>query len=221
MGAAAGRSGATNLVDLALITLVTTSALIVYKLWSAHLRVVFGYGGDGLLNDELAKNIVQSGWVQHTSRLGAPFGQTLYDFPISGDNGHFLIMRAMAIFTSDWSLIINGFLLFSFYTSAWSSYLSLRWLRCGRLSAAVCALLFAFAPYHFIRGEGHLFLASYFVIPIAVLLTIRASGQPLIASWRLRDGRRGATAGVPSLHPAMGGVVPPVRRSGRTTCSSR
>ncbi|MDQ1424170.1 MAG: hypothetical protein QOD72_1668, partial [Acidimicrobiaceae bacterium] len=110
------------------------------------------------------------------------FGQNLYDFPISGDNGNFLIMRGMAVFISDWSLIVNGFLLFTFYTSAWSSYLSLRWLRCGRISAVVCALLFAFAPYHFIRGEGHLFLSSYFVIPIAVLLTVRASsGRPLIA----------------------------------------
>ncbi len=184
------------LADLALITFITTAALVViYGLWSAHLRVVFGYGGDGLLNDALAKNIVQTGWVQTSSRLGAPFGQSLYDFPISGDNGNFLIMRAMAIFTSDWSLIINGFLLFSFYTSAWSSYLSLRWLRCGRVSAVVCALLFAFAPYHFARGEGHLFLSSYLVVPIAVLLTVRASsGRPLIArldrgteaSWRAK-----------------------------------
>src|SRR5438270_707913 len=40
-------------------------------------------------------------------------------------------------------------------------------------SAIGLCLLFAFLPYHFMRGLGHLFLASYFLIPLLVLLALR------------------------------------------------
>ena len=130
-------------LDLGLITLVTWVALtVVFRLWEAHLRVPFGYGGDGLVYTRDAKVIVQTGWIQTTPHLGAPFGQELYDFPISGDNGHYVIMRLMALFTSDWAVVLNGFLLLSFFTAGWSAYLVMRWLRCGRISSVVCTLLF-------------------------------------------------------------------------------
>jgi hypothetical protein len=34
-------------------------------------------------------------------------------------------------------------------------------------------LLYAFTPYHFLRGEHHLFLGSYFLIPVMVLIILR------------------------------------------------
>jgi phosphoglycerol transferase len=176
------------LLDLVLVTVVVTIALVVIlRLWDAHLRVPFGYGGDGLQHARDAKTIVQTGWVQTTPRLGAPFGQELYDFPVSGDNGNYLIMKLMALITSDWALIVNAFFLFSFYTVGWAAYLCLRWLRCGRLSAGVCAILFAFAPYHFGRGSGHLLLSSYFVVPIAALLAVRAASGRSLVHWKSRS----------------------------------
>lgn len=169
--------------DLVMISLVVTVALVaIFRLWDTSLRVPFGYGGDGLIYLRDAKNIVQTGWVQETPRLGAPFGQYMYDFPISGDTGNYLIIRLMAIGSGDWVLITNLFFLLSFYTASWSAYLSLRWLRCGRTSAAICAVLFGFAPYHFGRGAGHLMLGSYFVIPLGLLLCVRAASGHSLAS---------------------------------------
>ena len=38
--------------------------------------------------------------------------------------------------------------------------------------AIFAALLYTFLPYHFVRGEHHLFLAAYFTVPLAVLMTL-------------------------------------------------
>ena len=186
-------------IDLVVVSIIVTIALVVVlRLWDVAFRVPFGYGGDGLQHARDAKTIVQTGWVQTTPRLGAPTGQELWDFPISADNGNYLIMRLMAFVTHDWGLIVNGFFLLSFYTASWASYLCLRWINCGRTSSVVCAALFAFAPYHFARGSGHLLLSSYFIVPVALLLAVRAaSGRPLLA----RNGADGAPA-------------PPMRRTG-------
>jgi len=170
-------------VDLAIVTLVMTIAIVVIlQLWHAEFRVPFGYGGDGLQYSRDAKTIVETGWVQATDRLGAPFDQQLYDFAISGDNGNFAIMKILAALTSDWALVLNLFFLLTFFTASWSSYLCLRWLCCGRTSSVVTSILFGLAPYHFGRGAGHLLLSSYFVVPVAVVVAVRAAaGVPLIA----------------------------------------
>lgn len=177
-------------MDLGIVTVAVTIAVVVlFRLWTEPLRVPFVYGGDTGLYARDAYSIIQHGWVQKTSRLGAPFGQTMYDFAEGGDNGNFLIMKVMSWFTGDWALILNAFYVLSFYTTAWSAYVVLRWLRSSRLPAVVASLLFSLSPYHLWRVQ-HLLLSSYFAIPIAVLLAVRSSsGQGL--AWAA-DGRRRA-----------------------------
>lgn len=167
-------------IDLAALTaIVAVAVVVVFQLWRISLREPFTYGGDSLGIESSAKTMIQTGWVQSTSRLGAPFGQVLYDYPIGGDNGHYVLMRVMAFFTSDWVLLINGFYVASFFTAAWSAYLCQRWLGVGRIAAIVTSALYAFAPYHLARGISHLLLASYAVVPIGVLLAVRAATTPL------------------------------------------
>src|SRR5207237_2133965 len=61
--------------DLIILTIIVAVALVlVLHLWNVDLRIPFGYGGDGLQHARDAKTIVQTGWVQTTPRLGAPFG---------------------------------------------------------------------------------------------------------------------------------------------------
>jgi hypothetical protein len=164
------------IADLAVLNLVVAVVLVVrFELTPGTIRVPFRYGGDSLFSARMAKAIIETGWVQQTDRLGAPFGQVLYDFPLGGDNANYLVMRLLAAFTGNWVLVVNVFFLFSFFAAATSAYLCQRWLRVGRTAALVTSVLFAFAPYHFVRGTNHLLLASYFVVPISVLLAVRAS----------------------------------------------
>jgi phosphoglycerol transferase len=163
------------------ISLIVLGVLIwAYQLLSVQLRVPFGYSGDGLGVAMSVKTMMQEGWVQGSNRLGAPFGQILYDFPSGGDNGNYLVLKLLSLFTSDWVLVVNSFFLLTFFSAGWSAYLCQRWMRISRIPAIGMAVLFAFAPYHFARGIGHLFLASYFVVPILVVVAIKASRGELL-----------------------------------------
>lgn len=190
----------TLVLDLAITTLVTTIALaVVMRAWSFRLDRPIEYDGDALLYARDARVLSQGGWVQSAGRLGAPFSQEMWDYPISGDNGNYVVMWLLSLLTGDnWVLLVNLFFIATFYTVAWSAYLCLRWLRCGRSNAVVCSVVYAFAPYHFSRGVNHLMLSSYWVVPVGVLLAVRAStGTPLI--MRRRPGhelsRRARVAG--------------------------
>ncbi len=147
-------------------------------------RVPRVYTADGLSSAAWVQGIIETGWVNSNPRLGAPFGQAHYDYPLGGDNLHFLMMRALSLVTGDWVLIVNLFFLATFATAAFSAYLAQRWLGVGRLLGAVVALVFAFLPYHFVRGPEHLLLSSYFVVPIATVLAAQAySGLPPYDEW--------------------------------------
>ena len=52
------------------------------------------------------------------------------------------------------------------------SFLVMRDLGAARAPALVGALLFAFLPYHLLRNEAHLFLTSYYAIPLLVWLVV-------------------------------------------------
>ena len=53
--------------------------------------------------------------------------------------------------------------------------------------SVVGGTLFALAPYHFLRGESHLWLASYYVVPLALLVIVR------VVPGRARSGARAPT----------------------------
>jgi hypothetical protein len=48
----------------------------------------------------------------------------------------------------------------------------LRRLAIGREVALVIAVLYALLPYHFMRGESHLFLAAYYAVPLGAYLAL-------------------------------------------------
>jgi hypothetical protein len=164
------------LLDSALVAGATAAiTAVAMRLWDVSLRIPLDYDGDGLISLEWVKTLVQTGWVNSTSRLGAPFGQVYYDFPLGGDNLNFLFLRALAAVSKDWALTTNVFFLLGFPIAAVAAYHCLRWLQVRRALAGAAAILYAFVPYHFYRGTEHLLLASYAVIPVAVLLAARAA----------------------------------------------
>jgi phosphoglycerol transferase len=174
------------LLELAILWLLVTAVLAITVDFS-HVRVPFGYGGDSLFYSMNAQAITESGWMQGTDRLGAPFGQDLHDFPLGGDNGNYLIMKVLALFTHDTGLLLNIFFLGSFYLVASSAWLSTRLLGGGGPLSLIVGLLYAFAFFHFNR-LGHLMLANYWAVPIGVVLAVYAARGQSFASLRTRPG---------------------------------
>jgi phosphoglycerol transferase len=158
---------------------ITVVLLWWLRPWSQSLRVPLMYGGDWLIYAMNTKNIIETGWFQRTDRLGAPFGQELYDFPLGGDNGNYLLVRIITLFTDDFALALNLFFLGTFFSIGCISYVVLRMLRTARAPAVVAAIVYSLAPFHFLRLE-HLLLSHYAVVPVGVLLACRsATGLPI------------------------------------------
>jgi phosphoglycerol transferase len=180
----------------ALGTIVLTSVLLIplLRLWEMDLRVPFNYARDGLFSLLIIKGILKHGWYLTNPDVGAPFGLQFYDFPLGAYNFQFLALKVLGGFSSDPALVLNLYFLLSFPLVALSAFVVLRWLGASGAVATVCSLIYALAPYHFLRGiEGHLFLSAYYSVPVGAYLVLSLfSDEPLFVR-RIRAGSRAFT----------------------------
>jgi hypothetical protein len=160
---------------LALLAAVVTSvgAAIVLRLWNADLGVPFRGGGDALFFQMLVKDALEHGWILTNPSLGTPFGQELYDYPVAGaDALQVVAIKFLGLFSSNSAVVFNAYFLLTFPVAAIAAYAVLRWLRVSGPVAVAGAVLFALAPYHFLRSEYHFFLAATFPIPLGAYLVL-------------------------------------------------
>ena len=168
------------------MVLALAGAALVLELWRADLRVPFAYTGDATLNLTLIKGVLENAWYFENPDLGAPNGQELYDYPvISMETLNLLLFRILGLGTGDPALVMNLFFLLTFPLTALTAFIVLRRLAVSREISLVIALLYAFLPYHFQRGEVHLFLAAYYAVPLGAYLALAVfRGDRLFGRWR-------------------------------------
>lgn len=165
------------LVWLGLVALVSVTIVGALKLPLSRLDVPYTYYGDAI--DKLAQIhiVAETGWLFHSPRLGYPFGYDRLDFP-RFDSLNYAIMGPIAALTGQPGLAMNLYFLASFYLIAAAALFAFRRLGLSAGPALLCALVYAFLPYHLIRGVGHLTNGTYFLVPLAMLvLTWLASGR--------------------------------------------
>lgn len=143
----------------------------VFKLWEADITIPWGYQGDGLLASLLVKGVVDNGWYWQNPYVGMPTGQFLYDYPFL-NSLDFLTFKIFALFTSNYAVILNGFFLLTFPLTTLTSMAVCRELKFSYISSIVLSILYTFIPFHILRGEGHLFLASYYMVPLMILVAL-------------------------------------------------
>ena len=169
---------------LATALVATVVAIVDLELWKMDAQVpIFGADGDAGYYLATVKDVVEHGWFWHNPDLGAPFGQDNYDFAAPfGDVAHYVIVVALGLVLGDPVVVFNAFFLVCFPLIAVVSYAVLRDLGAARAAALVAGLLFTFLPYHLLRHQGHLFLTSYYSIPLGVWLVVTlAEGRTLLA----------------------------------------
>jgi hypothetical protein len=175
--------------------LATLLAAAVLRLWRGHLDVPFAYIWDANQFAMYVKEILDHGWYYRNGNLGAPFGQQLYDYPnVSTDNLQAFLIKLLGLGTSDWPTVMNLYFLLTFPLVAAAAYLCFRRLGATAAPSVVCATLFTLLPYHFARGEHHLFYSGYFAVPIGAYLALAVfAGEPLFARrsgrWAWASGR--------------------------------
>ena len=166
---------------LVLCLAVTTWAL---QLWDADLTIPFGpQHDDDAFYGMLAKSLTERGWYLRNDYLSAPTGLDLHDFPIA-DNLQILVMKLIALGTKDYGVVLNVYYLLTFPLTAMTSLFAFQRLGFSYATSVVGSLLFTFLPYHFFRGEMHIFLSGYYVLPlmILVILWIASAGGPAQAN---------------------------------------
>ena len=189
----------TLLLDGAAVAAVTAIATgVVFQLWDRSMRVPLDYDGDGLVAGQWIKTMIETGWVNSNHRLGAPFGQVYYDFPLGGDNLHLAVLRLMTLVSHDWALVMNVFFLLTFPAAAVSAALCLRWLGVGRLSRSSAA---SCSPSSRCTSTA-----------VPTTCSWRRTPSCPLPSWWRRDRRQGSCHGRPH---------PPAAASRRAGCSAR
>ena len=137
--------------------------------------------------------------------LGAPFHQQLFDFPVGLDNLNLLGLKVLGAVFGDVGTTVNMFFVLTFAAVAVSMLPRAPGAAASSPSSSVVALLYAFLPYHFARGVPHLFLSSYWVVPLAVYLILRVvSDRPPVHP---ETRRRRAVGGVRRVRRGSGMAV--------------
>lgn len=156
------------------IAVAASSLLLVWvlQLWSFDLSIPLVTSGDGLLSAATIKGIIDNSWYYHNNLVGVPAGQTMYDFP-SADNLHFLLIKFISLFTGDYAVVMNLFFLATFPLAALSSLFVFRRFAISAPVAVVGGILFAFIPYHLLRGEVHLFLSAIYIVPLTIFVVLK------------------------------------------------
>lgn len=145
----------------------------------ARLDAPFEYSGDALAVGAHVKTTLETGWYEHQALLGAPYGQTYHDFP-QADNLHLVAIKVLGLFTEQWPVALNLYFILGFPLAALAAVWFFRTVGVSRLLTMALAVVFAIAPYHFMRGEGHLWLGSYYGVPLGIgLLVLLLQGGPL------------------------------------------
>jgi phosphoglycerol transferase len=145
--------------------------LWIMRLWHADFAVPFSYEGDALFYGALIKGGLDNGWYLRNRFLGMPAGLDLPDYPMS-EGVHLLLLKVMSLGISDYAVLLNLYYLLTFPLTVLTSMFVFRRFKISYPTAIVGSLLFAFLPYHFFRGEAHLFLASYFLIPLMIMVIL-------------------------------------------------
>jgi phosphoglycerol transferase len=170
----------------ALIALL--GACLVLEVWNADLDVPFDYSGDAAFTAAVVKHVVEDGALWENDELGAPRGQELYDFPVfAGDNVQLALVRVIGVVVGDPVVAFNLFYLLTFPLAALTAFLVLRRLGLGQAGSFAASVLFALLPYHFLRGEDHLFLGAYWAVPLGCFLVLSVfADTPLVSPLRSR-----------------------------------
>ena len=174
------------------------------------LGIPYLYHYDFLYNSALVKGIVDHGWYLNNPSLGAPGGLAMHDYPEVA-NINYLLIKLIALFTSDWAKVINLFYVLTFPLAAVAALYVFRRFSVPSPIAITGSLLFAFAPYHYLRMH-HLVYTNYCFVPLVTLVLLWImSGKRLIV---FRDADSGRWKFNVRSGPALGCVVIAVLVSG-------
>ncbi len=197
----ASRRRATLVACGAYLLAAALSSLIlvrILKLWHADLSVPIDHFWDAMLNEMWVKSVFEHGWYLSNPNLGAPGRLEMYDFPMA-DSLHLFVIKLLCLVSPNYVAAFNLYYLLGYPLTTLSAFFVLRRFAVSYSSALVASLLFTFLPYHFLRGQQHLFLGAYYIVPlstmVALWLYLGLIGGPRVAEATAPADEKGRFAG--------------------------
>ena len=184
------------------------------KVWQWRPGDPIDLSGDSAAGLAQTKDILDHGWYGSNPDLGAPFHQDASWFPHADHLHLFLSGKVIGLFSDNPFTVSAIYFFLGFPLAALSMYWLARQRHLGRLGSVVAGVLFSVVPGHQTMFQ-HLFLASYWVVPLGIWLVLRAFlGEPLFrikVDWRDRVQRWSAlrldlTTAFCALSIAIGGI---------------
>ena len=168
--------------SVATVLLSVAAMAQALKLWEWRPGDPMATEGDAAGVTMQIKNMLDHGWYGNNQNVGAPFGQDTRLYP-HADHLHLFLMRLIGFFSDNPFTVGALYFLIGFPLAALSMYWLARQRGLNRAGSVVAGLLFSVLPGHQLKYP-HLFLASYWVVPLGMWLVLRtATGEPL---FRLR-----------------------------------
>jgi phosphoglycerol transferase len=169
-------SGRSSVLYVSTAVLACVAAFFVMHLWQLHpgIPLYYSHGGDELVMLAWTKALVDDGWYQNVTHLGAPFGMSFGDFPIP-NLLHMLALRMLTLFIHNPATALNLYYLAGFPIIALASAYVLRRFGVSWATASIVSVIYAFLPTRFMRNESHLFYAQYYLAPVLVLSVVWAA----------------------------------------------
>ncbi len=165
--------GAQNLLGYAVALVLCLLALVwAMDLRHAHFRIPFTYQGDSMFYHLVAKGMIDHGWYLDNESLAAPDKLDLRDAPTSDNNFYFALLKLMTLATKHYPLVLNFFFLLGFPLTVVSALYVFRRFGVSWGVAIFVSLLYTFLPFHFARGQHHLFLSAYYFVPLVVMVVL-------------------------------------------------
>ena len=157
--------------------------VLVLQLWRMDWRIPLDFSGDAAFTGSSVKTMIENGWFWINPHAGAPGVSNMLDYP-GADLFYWVVLKIISLLTQDWAATVNVFFLLGFPAASVAALWSFRRLRLSTTSAFAMSLLYAFLPYHMFRGEAHLFLGVYFMVPLVLVLCVElfGPGPPLVSA---------------------------------------
>ncbi len=138
---------------------------LAFELWQIDWSVPVLYGGDGATGVQGVKELLRGGGLN-----GWPFYEPESPFQANYSMLYTLFIRFCGLFTQNFALVFNLYVLVIPPVVTLSAYCVFRALSLGGVVSAAGAVTFGLCPYVQQRLAGHMGLAACECIPLVVLL---------------------------------------------------
>lgn len=159
----------------ATVVLSTLAMAQALGVWAWRPGIPLEFDGDASFVLMQVKDILDHGWYWANPDVGAPFGQSSGWFADASWT-HYALVKLLGLLSSDPATVSALSFFVGFPLAALAMYALARRVGVGTVAAVVVGVLFSVLPRHQ-EMFPHLWLAGYWVLPIAMWLVLRAVGR--------------------------------------------